>query len=76
MRMTEFEVALHREFGEMVGDTLLNDTVLSELDGKTPQEALDSGYEIRDVWLALCRHQQVPEERQWGPDIGAGDMVE
>ena len=50
--------------------------MLSELDGKTPQEALDSGYEIRDVWLALCRHQQVPEERQWGPDIGAGDMVE
>ena len=76
MRMTEIQVALHREFGEMVGDSLLNDTVLSDLDGKTPQEALDAGYDIREVWLALCRHQQVPAERQWGPDIGAGDMVD
>ena len=63
--MTEFEVALHREFGEMVGDTLLNDTVLSELDGKTPQEALDSGYEIRDVWLAcLLYTSPSPRDRQ------------
>ena len=54
MRMTEFQVALHREFGEMVGDSLLSDTILSDLDGKTPQEALDAGYDIREVWLALC----------------------
>lgn len=73
--MTEFQTALHREFGEMVGDSLLHDVVLSDLHGKTPQEALDAGYDIREVWLALCRHQQVPQSRWWGPDIGAGDMV-
>lgn len=73
--MTEFLVALHREFGEMVGDSLLQDTVLSDLGGKTAQQALDEGWDIREVWLALCRHQDVPVSRQLGPDIGAGDMV-
>lgn len=76
MRRTEFTVALYKEFGEMVGDSLLQDAVLSELGGMTPQEALDSGWDIREVWLALCRQQEVPVERQWGPDIGAGDMID
>ncbi len=49
--MTEFQVALHREFGEMVGDSLLSDTILSDLDGKTPQEALDAGYDIEKYGL-------------------------
>ena len=74
--MTEFLVAVHREFGEMVGDSLMRDVVPSELGGQTAEEALDDGWDVREVWTALCRHQDVPKERWWGPDIGAGDMID
>ena len=33
-----------------------------------PQEALDAGLPPRDVWLALCDAQDVPEARRHGKD--------
>ena len=32
------------------------------------EQALAEGEDPKDVWFALCREQQVPESRQWGPD--------
>jgi hypothetical protein len=45
---------------------LLRDTVLVELGNRTGAEALAVGVAPREVWLALCRVQEVPPERWHG----------
>lgn len=45
---------------------LLRDTVIVELGNRTPEEALAAGVPPRDVWLAMCRVQNVPAERRHG----------
>lgn len=65
MKLSEFTRAVDDEFGAF-GRVLLRDTVVLELGGRTPQEALAAGVPARDVWLALCRVQEVPRERWYG----------
>ena len=45
---------------------LLRDTVIVELGNRTPEQALAAGIPAREVWLALCRVQEVPRERWHG----------
>jgi hypothetical protein len=45
---------------------LLRDTVIVELGNRTPDDALAAGIPARDVWLALCRTQEVAPERWHG----------
>lgn len=66
MKLSEFDQAVADEFGAAFGRVLTRDTVLSELGDQTPDEALRSGTPARDVWLALCRAQDVPVERRHG----------
>ena len=54
------------EFGESYTQVLLKDLVIPELGDKTPTQALDQGVEPRDVWLAICRAESVPESRWHG----------
>ena len=54
------------EFGAAYGRVLLRDSVIVELGNRTPHEALAAGANIRDVWLALCRAQDVPPQRWHG----------
>jgi hypothetical protein len=65
MKLSEFTRAVEDEFG-MFGRVLLRDTVLLELGGRTADEALAAGIPARDVWVALCRVQEVPPERWYG----------
>ena len=44
----------------------MRDTVIVELGNRTPDEALAAGVPTRDVWLALCRAEQVPPSRWYG----------
>ena len=37
--------------------------VMSELGGRTVVEALDSGWEAKDVWRVVCSVMNVPRER-------------
>jgi hypothetical protein len=37
-----------------------HDYVLTELDGMTAQQALDTGVETREVWQAVARVLEVP----------------
>ena len=46
---------------------MLESHVLAEY-GATPAELIERGVEPRDVWWALCRDHDVPEERWLGPD--------
>ena len=65
MKLSEFTRAVEDEFGAF-GRVLLRDTVVLELGSRTANEALAAGVPARDVWLALCRVQEVPRERWYG----------
>lgn len=65
MKLTEFRRAVEHEFGRM-GTVLLRDTVIVALGNRTPEEALAAGMPARDVWLALCRSEDVPPSRWYG----------
>lgn len=54
------------EFGREYAAVLLRDLVLTELDDRTGSQALGQGVDPREVWLAICRAQNVPEERWLG----------
>jgi len=65
MRTSELHRAVEDEFGRL-GAVLLADQVLPGLDGRTGEQALADGIAPRDVWLALCEAQDVPQARRHG----------
>ena len=54
------------EFGAEYAAVLLRDLVLTELGDLTGASALEQGIEPREIWLAICKAQQVPESRWLG----------
>ena len=47
---------------------LAGDLVLGSLGNMTALEALEAGVAPKDVWLAVCETQDIPEVRRLGPD--------
>ena len=68
MKHSEFQRAVAEEFGPF-GRVLVRDTVVVELGNRTPQEALEAGVPAGQVWLALCRAQEVPPSRWHGAGL-------
>lgn len=66
MKASEFQLAVDAEFGAGFARVLVRDTVLVELGNRTPEAALAAGVPAGEVWLALCRAQEVPRERWHG----------
>ena len=66
MRLSEFRRAVATEFGESFGTALMRDLVLDELGNLTSEQALSAGIPARNIWLALCRANDVPESRRHG----------
>lgn len=66
MRLSEFQLAVSDEFGSAYGSVLTRDVVLEEVGGRTADQALAAGVPAREVWLALCRAQDVPPNRWYG----------
>lgn len=66
MRLSEFRQLVDDEFGGPYARVLVSDLVLTELGGRTAERALSDGAEPREVWLALCRANDVPEARWYG----------
>ncbi|WP_424806455.1 DUF3046 domain-containing protein [Rhodococcus sp. 27YEA15] len=64
MRLTEFHERIHDEFGHIRGDSMLVDHVLTSLDGMTAAEAVEAGWDPREVWRALCVEFDVPPSRR------------
>lgn len=65
MRLSEFRFAVHQEFGDY-GRVVVRDLVLTEMGGRTAEEAIAAGMPPREIWLALCRASDVPRERWYG----------
>lgn len=64
MRLTQFHELVTQQFGAIRGASLLVDHVLTDLDGRTPAQAIEDGVDPRDVWRALCSDFDVPKN-QW-----------
>lgn len=65
MRHSEFWGLVSEVLGTR-GTSLAHDFVLSQFSGLTAAEALDAGYEPKQVWFALCDAADVPENLRWG----------
>ncbi|WP_170154349.1 DUF3046 domain-containing protein [Protaetiibacter intestinalis] len=69
MKASEFQRAVDGEFGPGFARVLVRDTVLVELGNRTPAAALADGVPAGEVWIALCRAQDVPRERWHGAGL-------
>ena len=68
MRLREFYTLLDAVFGPEYARTLGREMVLTELDSRTADQALDDGVDPRDVWHALCDAMEVEPARRDGGD--------
>ncbi|MDX2523080.1 DUF3046 domain-containing protein [Streptomyces europaeiscabiei] len=64
MRLTVFWQRMAEHFGEGYADTFARDHVMSDLGGRTVHEALDAGWEAREVWRVVCATMGVPVENR------------
>ncbi|HHU09351.1 MAG TPA: DUF3046 domain-containing protein [Intrasporangiaceae bacterium] len=69
MWLSEFWTLMRDEFGDGPAQALANSHVLGALENRTATEALEAGIPPREVWLALVKDMDVPEERWWGKDL-------
>ena len=54
------------EFGKAYAAVIETDLVLTELSDRTAKQCLSDGEDLREVWLAICRANNVPESRWHG----------
>ncbi|MEU6127884.1 DUF3046 domain-containing protein [Saccharopolyspora sp. NPDC047091] len=64
MRHTDFRERMADEFGRLRAEMLAEDHVMSELGGRTADQALEAGFSPKQVWLALCDVFEVPAARR------------
>lgn len=64
MRLTVFWQRMADHFGEGYAETFARDHVMYDLGGRTVHEALDAGWEARDVWRVVCTTMGVPAENR------------
>ncbi|MBC3844178.1 DUF3046 domain-containing protein [Streptacidiphilus sp. 4-A2] len=64
MRLTVFWQKMNDHFGPAYAESFASDHVMSELGGRTVRQALDAGWETKDVWRAVCVAVQVPGSQQ------------
>lgn len=69
VRLSEFWRLMDDEFGAGYARMLAADLVLASLDGRSALHALEAGYPPKQVWLAVCDQQEVPQRRRLGRDI-------
>jgi hypothetical protein len=60
MRLTEFWNRMNAHFGAAYADSFARDHVMTELGGRTVRQALDAGWEAKDVWRAVCAAVGIP----------------
>ena len=64
MRLTDFWQRMADHFGYYYADSCARDHVMAELGGRTVREALDAGWEAKEVWRTVCAVMDVPEDKR------------
>lgn len=53
---------MYLHFGETYAESFAQDHVMAELGGRTVRQALDAGWEAKDVWRVVCVTQGVSSQ--------------
>jgi hypothetical protein len=61
VRLTEFWARMKEQFGDAYAESLAKDYVLSNLGGRTVNQALADGEDAKVVWRAVCDTFNVPD---------------
>ncbi|MFF8314737.1 DUF3046 domain-containing protein [Streptomyces lydicus] len=64
MRLTVFWERMADHFGASYADSFARDHVMSELGGRTVNEALDAGWGAKEVWRVVCSVMNVPSDKR------------
>lgn len=67
--MSEFWRLMDDEFSPSYSRVLAREMVLAGVGGNTASDALKAGFDPKEVWLEVCKIQDVPLSRQLGRDI-------
>jgi hypothetical protein len=61
VRLTVFWDRMNSQFGENYAASVAKDYVLAGVGGRTVNQALADGEDVRTIWLAVCDAFNVPE---------------
>jgi len=61
VRLTEFWRRMNEQFGVVYAQSVAKDYVLSGLGGRTVQQALADGEDVKVIWRTVCAAFPVPE---------------
>lgn len=61
MRLTEFWRRMREQFGDVYAESVAKDHVIAALGGRTVNQALADGEDVKKVWRAVCEAFRVPE---------------
>ncbi|MER7151886.1 DUF3046 domain-containing protein [Streptomyces lydicus] len=64
MRLTVFWERMADHFGAAYADSFARDHVMSELGGRTVNEALEAGWGAKEVWRVVCSVMNVPSDKR------------
>ena len=64
MRLTEFWERMAAHFGAAYADSFARDHVMSELGGRTVREALEAGWDAKEVWRVVSAAMEVPADKR------------
>lgn len=60
MRLTEFWERMEGHFGPVYAHSWAKDTILTDLGGRTVEQAIAAGIETVDIWRAVWAHEGMP----------------
>ena len=61
MRLTVFWQKMRGQFGDTYAASVAKDYVLTDLGGRTVDQALAAGVEPKEIWRAVCQAFERPE---------------
>jgi hypothetical protein len=61
VRLTTFWERMRAQFGETYAESVAKDYVLAGLGGRTINQALTEGEDVKNVWRAVCEAFPVAE---------------
>lgn len=60
---------MRAHFGPVRAESVASDHIFSVLGGRSANQAIEDGLDVRDVWYAICDSFDVPEDLRYGlPD--------
>jgi hypothetical protein len=61
VRLTVFWERMRAQFGDSYAESVARDYVLAGLGGRTVDQALAEGVDVKTVWRAVCEAFDIPE---------------